>query len=78
MRQLVQLRAMLDAALAEHVAAFDTRAAARYDGQTSTTVLADGQPVTPGQARRLACDAGVVPVVRGARRGHRSRRRPAQ
>jgi hypothetical protein len=37
MRQLVQLRAMLDAALAERVAAFDTRAAARYDGQTSTT-----------------------------------------
>jgi hypothetical protein len=28
-------------------------------------VLACGQPVTPGQARRLACDAAVVPVVLG-------------
>jgi hypothetical protein len=36
MRRLVQLRAMVDAALAEQVAAFDARAAARYDGQTST------------------------------------------
>ena len=28
-------------------------------------VLADGQPVTPGQARKVACDAGVIPVVLG-------------
>jgi hypothetical protein len=28
-------------------------------------VLADGQPISIGQARRLACDAGVIPVVLG-------------
>jgi hypothetical protein len=36
MRRLAQARAMLDAVLVEQVAAFDARAAARYDGQTST------------------------------------------
>jgi hypothetical protein len=28
--------------------------------------LADGQPITPGQARRIACDATIVPVVLGS------------
>jgi len=28
-------------------------------------VLADGQPIPVGQARRLACDAGIMPVVLG-------------
>ena len=28
-------------------------------------VLADGQPLTAGQARKVACDAGVIPVVLG-------------
>jgi Domain of unknown function (DUF222) len=36
MAQLARLRAMVDAALVEQVASFDARAAARYDGQTST------------------------------------------
>ena len=36
MRRLAQARAMLDAVLVEQVAAFDARAAASYDGQTST------------------------------------------
>jgi hypothetical protein len=36
MRQLVRLRAMADSLLIEQLAAFDARAAARYDGQTST------------------------------------------
>jgi hypothetical protein len=36
MRELVRIRAMVDATLAEQVAAFDARAGARYDGQTST------------------------------------------
>jgi hypothetical protein len=29
-------------------------------------VLADGQPITAGQARRMACDAGIMPVVLGS------------
>lgn len=29
-------------------------------------VLADGQPIPAGQARRLACDAAVIPVVLGS------------
>jgi hypothetical protein len=28
-------------------------------------ILADGQPITPGQARRIACDAAVIPIVLG-------------
>jgi hypothetical protein len=28
-------------------------------------VLADGQPIPVGEARRIACDAGIVPVVMG-------------
>lgn len=36
MERLVRLRAMVDAVLVEQLAAFDDRAAARYDGQTST------------------------------------------
>jgi hypothetical protein len=28
-------------------------------------VLADGQPIPVGEARRVACDAGVIPVVMG-------------
>jgi hypothetical protein len=30
-------------------------------------VLADGHPISAGEARRLACDAGIVPVVLGSR-----------
>jgi hypothetical protein len=28
-------------------------------------VLADGQPISVGEARRVACDAGIIPVVMG-------------
>jgi hypothetical protein len=37
------------------------------DGQLLGDVpaLADGQPVSVAQARRLACDAGIIPVVLG-------------
>jgi hypothetical protein len=36
MEQMLQARAMLDAALVEQLAAFDARGGARYDGQSST------------------------------------------
>ncbi len=32
----------------------------------STCELADGTPINPATARRLACDAGVIPVVLGS------------
>jgi hypothetical protein len=67
MRHLVQIRAMVDAALAEHVAAFDTRAAARYDGQTSTAAwLRARLRLGGGQATQLLLVArhlGTMPLV---------------
>jgi hypothetical protein len=53
MRQLVQVRAMIDAALTEQVAAFDARAGARYDGQTSTMAWLRSRLRLGGQATQL-------------------------
>jgi hypothetical protein len=66
MRQLVQLRAMVDAALVEQLAVFDARAGARYDGQTSTqawlrSVLRLGGQV--GDLVRVARQLSGLPQV---------------
>jgi hypothetical protein len=53
MDQLVRLRAMVDAALVEQLAAFDARAAARYDGQTSTRAWLRSRLRLGGQAAQL-------------------------
>jgi hypothetical protein len=52
MRELVRLRAMVDAALAEQLAGFD-RAGARYDGQTSTRAWLAARLGLGGQAGDL-------------------------
>lgn len=53
MRELVRLRAMVDAALAEQLAGFDQRAGARYDGQTSTRAWLAARLGLGGQAGDL-------------------------
>jgi hypothetical protein len=53
MRQLVQVKAMIDAALTDQVAAFDARAGARYDGQTSTMAWLRSRLRLGGQATQL-------------------------
>jgi hypothetical protein len=58
MRRLAQARSMLDAVLVEHVAAFDARAGARYDGQTSTQAWLRS---------RLRLDGDAATLVRVAR-----------
>lgn len=58
MRQLVQARAMVDAALAAQLRAFDAHAAARYDGQSSTLAWLHNR-------LRLGADAaGLLKVAR--------------
>jgi hypothetical protein len=58
MHRLVQARAMLDAVLVEQVAAFDARAGARVDGQTSTQAWLRSRLRLGGDA------AGLVRVAR--------------
>jgi hypothetical protein len=53
MRQLTLLKATVEAALAEQVAAFDERAGARYDGQTSTQAWLRARLRLGGQASQL-------------------------
>ncbi len=37
------------------------------EGLGRATLLNSGDPITPGEARRLACDAGILPVVMAGR-----------
>jgi hypothetical protein len=53
MGELVRLQAVVQAALVEQVAAFDARAGARYDGQTSTQAWLRARLRLGGQAAQL-------------------------
>jgi hypothetical protein len=64
MRELARVEAMVDAALAEQVGAFDARAGARYHGQTSTQAWLRSRLRLGGQAGdlvRVARQLGGLP-----------------
>jgi hypothetical protein len=49
-----------------HPVAQLTRLAARLDALTLKAAKLDtGTPISPGQARRMACQAGIIPMVLG-------------